>query len=338
MKIEDIAKSTQTCFENFPTIILGSGASIPHGLPGMPDLSDYLCRNLQTENDAEQDAWNQISEKLTNGVDIEAALDKLDSKLLSKIVACAWQCVNDKDKLVWKSAVCGNKEFALGNLLSRMFESTQRQINIVTTNYDRVAEYACNSKGILFQTGFEPGYIQKWGNQNQLRYSYSSKKARVVKIWKVHGSLDWFRAPNGTIMGLPTFASPPEHHSPLIVTPGRNKYEQTHKSPFRETISSADEVLENSKAFLCVGFGFRDQHIQPKLVEQCREKDRPIVVLAKTLTDKAKGFLKTDAGSSYLGIEECGDGSKVYSNEDPDGIQINKAGLWSLNGFNELVT
>lgn len=339
MKNEDIAKLAQGCFEHSPTIILGSGASIPYGLPGMPELSDYLHNNLKFDNDTEQDEWNKISRKLGNATDIEAALDtlRLDT-LLSKIVACAWECVNNKDKLVWESAISGDKEFALGKLLSSMFQSTQPQINIVTTNYDRVAEYACNSEGILFQTGFPPGYVQKWESANQRRCSCGSKNARVVKIWKVHGSLDWFRAPRDRIIGLPIFTSPPEHHFPLIVAPGNHKYEQTHSNPFYDTINSANQEICKAEAFLCVGFGFRDQHIQRHLIERCRKSDVPIVVLAKTLTDKAKDFLEGDAGTRYLGIEECGNGSKVYSNENPDGIQIDdKQSLWSLDGFNSLV-
>nr|WP_236001133.1 SIR2 family protein [Agrobacterium leguminum] len=219
-----------------------------------------------------------------------------------------------------------------------MFSSTHSEVHVVTTNYDRVAEFACNSKNVLFQTGFAPGYIQKWESTSRVKFTHAAKPSRVVKIWKVHGSLDWFRTADERTIGLPVFELPSaEHYTPLIVTPGLNKYEKTYEDPFRTTINGADSALKNASAFLCVGFGFRDQHIHPKIIERCRERNVPTVVLARTLTDEAKDFLKTKAGTNYLGIERSGSGSRVFSPTHPNGIEITVSDLWSLDGFNNLV-
>lgn len=138
-------------------------------------------------------------------------------------------------------------------------------------------------------------------------------------------------------MGLPIFDLPPTNYSPLIVTPGLNKYEKTHEDPFRTTINGADSALKNASAFLCIGFGFRDQHIHPKIIEKCREQNVPIVVLARTLTEEAKDFLNNNAGKNYMGIEMAGDHSKVYSPDNPGGIEMSESDLWSLSGFNSLI-
>mgnify|MGYP003627920624 CR=1 FL=1 len=37
MNMDDISKLAQACFQSNPTLILGSGASMPHGLPSMGD-------------------------------------------------------------------------------------------------------------------------------------------------------------------------------------------------------------------------------------------------------------------------------------------------------------
>ena len=338
MNIDSIAKVAQGCFKKCPTVVLGSGASIPHGLPGMRELSKWLLLQLRAESDVDNNCSNVIK-ALEDGDHFEAALDRndLSDALLSKIVASVWQCVNKHDSALLRSAATNGEKFPLGRLLSGMFDSTHREVNIVTTNYDRVAEYACNAEGLLFHTGFAPGYIQKWESSNRVEFCRRQNRARIVKIWKVHGSLDWFQTSDGRIVGLPVFELPSEGYGPLIVTPGLNKYKKTHEDPFRTTISEADKVLGRASAFLCVGFGFRDQHVHPKITERCWQARVPIVVLAKQLTEEAKDFLRSKAGNNYLGIEQADTGSRVYSADFPDGDYVEEADLWTLSGYCNLV-
>lgn len=306
----------------------------------MAELSTYLRSNIEVDGDLESDAWLDVRTALANGDHLEAALEgkNLPQSLLKKIVEHTWRCVNDRDRLLLEKAAANDDNFALGRLLEGMFSSTHHEVNVVTTNYDRVAEFACNSKNVLFQTGFAPGYIQKWESAGRVKFMHAAKASRVVKIWKVHGSLDWFRAADERTVGLPVFElPPPEHYTPLIVTPGLNKYEKTYEDPFRTTINGADTALKNASAFLCIGFGFRDHHIHPKIVERCRDKNVPIVVLARTLTDEAKEFLKNKAGTNYLGIENCQSSSRVFSSSCPNGAEVPTPDMWSLDGFNNLI-
>lgn len=310
-----------------------------HNLPSMAILSDYLVTKMKTAGEPEELAWIQVRTALENGDHLERALEgkHLPEDLLAKIVGLTWQCVNEKDMTLLNTAASDVGEFPLGRLLSGLFRSTQNEVHIVTTNYDRVAEYACNSEGILFQTGFAPGYVQKWEGTRQVKFSRGGRASRVVKIWKVHGSLDWFQTKDERIVGLPLFKQPYSDYLPLIVTPGPYKFQKTYDDPFRTIINGADEALRSASAFLSVGFGFRDRHIPPKIVERCRENNVPIVVLAQTLTEEAKDFLKNKAGAKYMGIESAKEGSKVYLPRVPDGIEVAIAGLWSLPGFNKLV-
>ena len=97
-------------------------------------------------------------------------------------------------------------------------------------------------------------------------------------------------------------------------------------------------ALEKASGYLCVGFGFRDPQIEPKLIERCRKDNVPVVVLARVLTDEAKSFLRCKSGDKYLGIEEAGNGSRVYCADFPDGEWVDKRNLWSLESFSNLVT
>ncbi len=79
MNTAAVAKAAQACFQRCPTIILGSGASMPHGLPSMRELGDYLNGNLKTSNDAERDAWISVKSDLENHRNLEFALGPINT-------------------------------------------------------------------------------------------------------------------------------------------------------------------------------------------------------------------------------------------------------------------
>jgi hypothetical protein len=339
MDLAGIAKLALSCFASNPVIVLGSGASAAHKLPGMEALRDHLTASIVAESDEEIVSWNAVRQSLDAGKHLEQALigKELPSSLTKKIVAGTWQCVNVGDKALFQRAMTAQEVFPLGTLLSALFRSSNRTVDIVTTNYDRVAEYASNSAGLLFSAGFAPGYVQAREGVDPVCFYRAGKQMRAVRIWKVHGSLDWFERADGSTVAAPLFELPDAALTPLIVTPGFNKFERTHDEPFRSAIQGADRALANAEAFLCAGFGFRDTHIVPKMLDRCRQKNLPVTVLARSLTDEAREFLRTKAGAKYLGIERNGTGSKIYVADHPDGIDIGGQDFWSLDGFQKLV-
>jgi hypothetical protein len=340
MTIDQISKLAQFCFQGNPVIVLGSGGSMPHGLPGMGDLATYLKGHITPSGDKEESGWDAVIADLDSGKHLEAALEgkNLSDSLLRKIVRETWNCINEKDAEVFFGLAKAPTAFPLGNILRALFQSTNVAVHVVTTNYDRVIEYACNSAGLLFNAGFTPGYLQTW-EASGVGFVVGSKPTRLVKIWKVHGSLDWFQTADDTVVGLPVFQLPDDTHLPLIVTPGLNKYEKTHQDPFRSTINGADAALRGALAFLTIGYGFRDEHVHPKVKERCKTYNVPIVVLARSLTDEAKDFLKKNAGQKYLGVEsDGGAGSRVYTTDHPDGFDVPDREIWSAEGFMSLVT
>lgn len=339
MNQADIEKLAQNCFKHKPTIVLGSGASMPHGLPSMWNLQQHLIENIAPETDADLQAWQIVAERLEGDDHLEASLEdvSLSAGLIQQIVLSTWECVNAADKALFLELVRQPEGLPLGKLLQSLFHSTHKRVDIVTTNYDRVVEFACNSVGLPFQTGFTPGYFQQWESTNGIQYFRANQATRVVKVWKVHGSLDWFKTGTDELVGIPALELPGGDLIPQIVTPGLNKYEKTHGDPFRGTMHGADEALEGASSFLCYGFGFRDSHIQPKLIARCREMNVPITVLAKELTDEAKAFLANQAGSNFLGVEEHEAGCRAFTPAHPEGEVVEQPGLWTLGGFLEMV-
>jgi hypothetical protein len=339
MTLEELAKLCQKCAQQAPVIVLGSGASVPHGVRGMGDLASWLQQKLKADEGPEQDAWLLVRTALASGDHLEAALEnkQLPSGLVAKIVRGTWEFLAQDDHRVFLSAIYGRENFALKTLFSGLFKSTNRNINVITTNYDRVAEYAADSGGYIHKTGFLPGYIRRTEGAHQLTFRQGSNNAQTVTIWKVHGSLDWFVNSDEEVLSLPLTSHLPDGLTPLIVTPGVSKYQRTHDEPFRSAIQGADKVLDSASGFICIGYGFRDRHIHPKLSKRCRDHNTPILIAARTLTNETRSFLKKDGGRNYIALERNELGTKVYSSKIPDGLVVEGDDYSNLDTLNTLI-
>lgn len=338
MDLEELAKICQNCAQRNPVIVLGSGASIPHGIKGMDDLATWLNNNVEVADGAEAEAWALVRKALEDGDHLEGALEKnvLPESLVVKVVRSTWDFIAIDDYTLLKSAINAEIIFPLQTLFSGLFRSTSRNLHVITTNYDRVVEYAADSGGYIHHTGFLPGYLRRSDGAENLTFRQGSNRAKTVTVWKVHGSLDWFTDATGNVVALPLTNDLPDGLTPLIVTPGVSKYQRTHDEPFRSALQGADRVLNSATAIICIGYGFRDSHIHPKLMTRCRVNNVPILVAARTLTPEAREFLNTNAGRHYVALENHDGGTMAYTRENPDGILIEDGKYWELSALNEL--
>lgn len=339
MDLDTLATLCQNCASKNPTIVLGSGASIPHGIKGMGDLAEWLKANVDAEEGDESDAWLLVKTALNSGDHLEAALENnaLPDTLVVKVVRSTWDFIARDDYSLFKSAITGDEAFPLQSLFTGLFRSTNRNLNVITTNYDRVAEYAADSGAYIHHNGFLPGYLRQSQGADQLSFKSGNVRAKTVTIWKVHGSLDWFVEPRGNVISLPLTSDLPNGLTPLIVTPGVSKYQRTHDEPFRSAIQGADHVLNSATSIICIGYGFRDSHIHPKLITRCRVHNIPILVAARTLTQEARDFLSTNAGRYYVALEKHENGTMVYTYEYPNGVKIEDSSYWELVELNKLI-
>ena len=331
-----ISKQAQDYYKNTPVIILGSGASAAYDMSGMWDLAQHLIKTIEVEDlsHPEIELWTGFCALLEDNVDLESALHQvnLSPELTKRVVLSTWALLVPEDIAVFEKSLNDSSLFPLGTLLTHMLRSTTKQINIITPNYDRLAEYACEQENIHHYSGFSHGY------RGSPVKKYYLKCSRQVNIWKVHGSFGWFLNEQGIISSLSNIHSIPEGLTPLIVTPGIEKYRSTHREPYKTTIHEADDVIDAASSYLCVGFGFNDEHIQEKLVNRCAKDDATIIVVTYKLSDSAKKFLFSGSSTRYLAIEaqENDLNSVVYSSEFDEPVKL-EGNYWSLNGFLKLI-
>lgn len=314
--------------ESSPLIVLGSGASMPYGLPSMSGLAERIKQSNIVKTDSHYDSFCTEIDNLG----LEGAIDNvpLSHDTLKEIRNVVWTSVNDCDFAFFdKHSIEPPK--ALADLIAKVIAPTPNKAVIVTTNYDRLAEYAADSVGATIVNGFEGTLIKRLSlPTSSLKIKRTRSRERTVDIWKVHGSLDWFVASNETVVSFPLARTIPNNFQPLIVTPGNEKYSSTHGEPYRTIIAEADNAFQNAGAYLCIGYGFNDEHIQPKLLEQI-SNGKPIVILARNITSACRKHIIEAKINKYL-IFEYADAThtKVYSN---GWEEIYEGQYWLLENF-----
>ncbi len=332
----DYQKQAQDYYSKAPLIILGSGASTAHGMSGMRALAGHLVAHtdISSLSATENDAWERFCQVLDDGVDLESALHQVTvtEALTARIIKVTWTLINSEDSQIFHKSLQNKAMFPLSRLIGHMFKSNLKTINIVTTNYDRLAEYACDQERVHHYTGFTHGFFRQLAAPNEIT------SFRRVNIWKVHGSLDWFQSPLEDIVALSNIDDIPYNYEPQIVTPGAQKYQRTHLEPYRSIINNADQAITAANSYLCIGYGFNDEHIQPKLMVKCVRQNTPITIITYALSDAAKKQILDGKAQNYLAIERGAKDNQsiVYSSLNKIPLTVEK-NIWSLEGYLSLI-
>lgn len=339
--MEAMQSHVQDCVGKLPVIVLGSGASAAHGIPGMAPLGQHLASStlpLACQTDPHLMGWREFQDKVQK-MDLESALTSVNvtPEVLQHIVHTTWMFLNAADFRIFEQVLAGRHLLPLSQLFRHLLRSTAMELQVVTPNYDRLAEYAAEAVGYGAYTGFTFGMFGARA-VDVPRIMARGRQVRTVNVWKVHGSLGWFSRVDGTVVALPPVGTIPDGLTPVIVTPGTEKYRRTHEEPFRSAMHSADDAVARASAFLCIGYGFNDDHLQPLMMERCTRPEVPLVLITKEISPTAHHFLKSGRCSRYVALEESPRGTRMFSHEVPDGLELVGESFWRLDQFLRLFT
>lgn len=321
-----------------PVVILGSGASLAHEIPGMPQLAEHLYNVAVPPEweDQEHREWTDFLRLLAAKNDLESALQaiKPTDRQTSFIVSETRNFLLPHDVKVRERVIADHRHLPLSRLFTYVFDSTHTSMDVVTSNYDRIVEYAADAARIAYDTGLTGGYIQTQRTRPTPKPA-SAREGRLIRLHKVHGSLDWFKDGENRFLGLPASDNCPSDHVPLIVTPGLEKYRLTQLEPFRSIMTNTDRALDEATSYLCIGYGFNDQHVQEKLIANCNSIKNSLIVISKSLTEPTKNFIFGGKCKNFLAIEKAADGSTYYFNSsEPKTVSDD---IWQLGPFLEKV-
>lgn len=333
MDLDKFARKIQNYLQNNPLVVLGSGSSVPFGLPTMGFLSTILKdTQFLRDNNCQQFLKNLDCMGLEDAINCSELSDEIKELIRIEI----WNCINEADLNVFQSLLRGNQLNSLIILIKKLIEPIPNRIVAITTNYDRLFEYACDYCNVTVDNGFDGCFYKHfYGFSHEYDCKRLLGKKRLAKVLKVHGSLDWFVKNNSNeLISVAHCREIPKGYKPLIVPPGRDKYSQTHMEPYRGIITEADKQFNNAECFLCIGYGFNDKHIQPKLLEQIHQ-NKPIVVITKEATESCKNLIINSTIKKYIIVEQKDTNyTHVFCdfNEEFD-IEGN---YWSLDNFMEV--
>lgn len=308
----------QNFLKNPPVIIWGSGATIPFNLPSMTQLNDALKEKIE--------GFNATNENLEN----ELGKDKYKEKM-PEIRRVVWDTVNQADKQVHEKLTKGNFDDLepIKNMIEKFRECHPRIVNIITTNYDCILEYVMSYYEISFTDGFS-------GKDFSIFSDTNFKEKKLVNLIKVHGSLNWFKIQDS----IRFLSSHSECCEPIIICPGKNKYQEASQSPYRDLIQKSDNLIKNASSFLVVGFGFNDEHLTPKIRAKVKA-GAPLVLVTREATESCKREMAQ--AQKYVFLQKCKESENktlVMIKEGREAEMEEKSidgNYWQLNKFMEIL-
>lgn len=290
-----LKKELQAIFSDGLVTVIGSGLSCAEGLPGMGALATELISKVPSAiPDADIPTWAAIEECLTSE-GLEGALLKHPptDDIESAIIQFTSAFVLAKEQEAIAACVTGTRKLKIASLLPHISAATPKIAHIITTNYDRLIEFATESEGWGVDSMMVGRYWGKHdpelssklmirdvsrGNKGAVRLIYRNH----VKLFKPHGSLDWFMAGDTPMTSSMAFSS-----NPLIITPGVGKYKKGYGQPFDVHRERGNAAIDNASSILCIGYGFNDDHLQTHLSPKLKGGTRA-VILTHSLSPNAR--------------------------------------------------
>lgn len=320
--------------------VVGSGLSCAEGLPGMGDLARHLSATVPVGLSGADAAMWASAEGLLATKGLEGALLAVPPTpaVEAAIASATASLIAQREQAVIADVFNGPRKLRLTRLLPHLVMPSSG-LTIVTTNYDRLAEVAAEEAGIGVDTMFL-GRFAGTLNEAESRMSFCKgitvKPRRTtslqyrprVKVFKPHGSLDWYARNGAPVFYAGDLAGVPR----LIITPGHNKFRNGYESPFDLHRARANEAIDRASRFLIIGYGFNDDHLETHL-SPCIKAGKPTLMLTWGLSATARKLASDHPNVIAIehGMDSGVSGCSVLIEQKQmffPGLQI-----WDLNSF-----
>ena len=297
LDVDAVKKHLQDFFSSKPMVLIGSGLSLGEGISGMWQLSQHLKDKIPSLVSGDLlEEWKEVESKIDLNIGFEDAMASLspDSELIEHIVSETALLIVSDEKEIIKSVIVQEKQLSFSPLLRHLLFN-QDELVVVTPNYDRLIELACESSGLDIITGFNSYYCGEHAPDNEKnkirvldrnvgvsgKVTVRTSFKKHVKIFKPHGSLDWYEI-NGKVVRTQSDIDARR----LIITPGTSKFREGYQRPFDYHRESANQYIQKSKAILIIGYGFNDEQLEVQLLKKLQE-GIPALVITKVLSANA---------------------------------------------------
>lgn len=340
MELGELKRRLQQLLGDGLVMVVGSGLSCAEGVPGMGGLGEHLAMTIPAALSPEDlDLWGQI-QPLIEKEGLEAALLKYapTPSLEAAIVQSTGNFIALAEERIVAEVFSKSKVLRLTKLIPHLL-NPDAGIPIVTTNYDRLVELACEEAGLGVDTMFighvaarldpQSSFWSFCRNVKLIGRNVKYKFAPKVNVFKPHGSLDWYHREGRPVRFSGVLPLPR-----LIITPGLNKFRSGYESPFDKHREKANEAIDNARAFLIVGYGFNDDHLETHLTPRIRSGVKTLL-LTHGLSAKAREIALKNR--NVVAAEFHKEGDDVGTRFIVDGVEEFMPGVsyWDLGEFVE---
>src|SRR5574341_2266131 len=148
MDYDALVKFVQGHFTDGLALVIGSGLSSAEGIPGMPALAAHLNNRSSSLVGAAATLWPRIQAAIAADGGLEAALLKHPptDELEVWIAKETSELLMPKGREIISAVLAGKRTLHLTSFLDRVLKPTTG-LPILTTNYDRLIEVACEMAG-----------------------------------------------------------------------------------------------------------------------------------------------------------------------------------------------
>lgn len=349
----------QRILRRHPLLVVGTGASCALDKRfGMEALRDKLREEIRPAAGSEEQQWLSVLSALDGKKGLEEALDSVTERgLLNRIIAITGAFVASVDHQ-WAFPVATKETPApLTRLITRLVQGlppTNPIQHIVTPNYDLIIEHTCDAEGVPFTDGFVAGGAMRRDWEFAANSMYMQVREPRGKSWmsvtrcrphvrlhKVHGSINWFQDDDDERLlryDRLTDTDAPVGWRRAMITPGRSKYAEAGIK--REWFKGADEAIAGADAFLIVGYGFNDDHIQKGMKRRLTDQGGAGIIVTRDLTPIIEDWVSK--GSDLWAVCRNPHGEKEGSiiigpgNVD-EALLCRDKDLWAIESFTNAV-
>lgn len=155
------------------------------------------------------------------------------------------------------------------NFVNKLFNrrsnlENRTSINFFTTNYDTLLEDALILERKEVVDGFTGGAMGFW---NPEEFEKSKTLSNRHKLYKLHGSIDWYKDQDNSFIRRRYGAKYLADNSNILIYPQATKYIETQKDPFATMFSCFRNHLQvkfDNILVIC-GYSFGDNHINNEI-------------------------------------------------------------------------
>lgn len=281
----------------------GAGSSMSVGIPGIEQLTIEVGSLLEEPQSSQYqriltDVGKANVEEILNRIralkeligdnetrEYDGIVGKTQVKQLDEAV-----CKAIKQVIESKSGSIEPQE-KFGQWLRIVHSYRELPLEIFTTNYDLLLERALERHGVPYYDGFVGSVNPFFAPESVDTMSDSDSKSSIppsswVRLWKIHGSLNWRMISDGETSRIARSENSGEN---VIIFPSRDKYEESRRLPFLTFQDRLRKVLlKGATLVVVIGYSFSDQHINDILFQGLRSNPRLSIIVPMYLQDDAE--------------------------------------------------